>query len=306
MKNNVYVRSNRSIYTISITRIFFLLPLIAYGFYKNGIHLYLNDYINIKELFLPLIIIFGGGIIGAIVNIIYELLIKRNKQGFTSLIFSSFHVEYGMILGCLIPISINLAVYFSCMFVIFMISKFLNNRINTICVCFITIYIVAIMSGLMTDFHFENLYELDKQFSLDFMDYLIGKAPGGIASTHIILLTLAFFGIHFTNNNKTAITTSSVIIIIIAYIALAIVKDISFNTLLFSNNILFIMTYVATDSVTSCYTIKGKITYGILIGLLTFGFYFVKPILAPYIAILIVSLFNNLIDRKLNAIPKTN
>ena len=45
MKNNVYIRSDRSIFTISITRICLLIPLIIYGFYNNGIHLYNNDYI---------------------------------------------------------------------------------------------------------------------------------------------------------------------------------------------------------------------------------------------------------------------
>jgi predicted PurR-regulated permease PerM len=37
--------------------------------------------------------------------------------------------------------------------------------------------------------------------------------------------------------------------------------------------------------------------YGILIGALTFGFYFINPILAPIIAVLITSFLNNLIDR---------
>ena len=46
MKNNVYVRSNKSIKSITLTKLLFLLPLIIYGFYKNGIYLYQEHYIS--------------------------------------------------------------------------------------------------------------------------------------------------------------------------------------------------------------------------------------------------------------------
>ena len=56
MKNNVYVRSRRSIKNISIVRICLLIPLIIYGFYKNGFYLYQHQYTNILGLFKPLIL----------------------------------------------------------------------------------------------------------------------------------------------------------------------------------------------------------------------------------------------------------
>ena len=67
-----------------------------------------------------------------------------------------------------------------------------------------------------------------------------------------------------------------------------------------------IFTFVATDSVTSCYSNNGKKLFGILIGVLTFGFYFLNPILAPFISISVVSLLNNLIDRKVGMFLKNN
>ena len=60
---------------------------------------------------------------------------------------------------------------------------------------------------------------------------------------------------------------------------------------------IFIFTYVATDYVTSSYTILGMRLFGILVGVLSFIFYFVNPVIAPIIAILIVSLLNNVCDR---------
>ena len=304
MKNNVYIRSNRSIFTISITRIALLLPLIIYGFYKNGIHLYTNEYIGITNLFRPLIIILGSALIGGLINIIYEKLIKKSKDNLKDILFSSFHIEYGMVIGCLMPINVNLIIYFSVITIVLFISKFLNNRVNTMCVCFILIFAISYLLG--DEFIFKNPYELDKTFSLEFMDYIIGKGVGGIASTHILLLILAFTGMHLTNNNKSAITMSSVITIIAAFTIYSLVSNVSFIELLFSNNILFILTYVLTDSVTSCYTVNGKVAYGVISALLIFGLSFINPIVGPFIAILIVSLFNNLIDRKINSIFKKN
>ena len=301
MKNNVYVRSNKSIFTISITRILLLLPLLIYGFYKNGIYLYQHEYTNLIGMFKPLVLIIGSAIIGILINIVYEYLIKKNKTDIISIIFSSFHVEYAIILACLMPISINLVIYFSVISIILFISKFLNNRVNTMCICFILIYVLSTVFG---DFIFQNSYELDKKFSLDFMDYIIGKGIGGFATTHILLLVIAFFGLHFTNNSKTAITISSVITIVILFGIGAIIKDVSFLPLIFNNNILFAFTYVITDSVTSCYTINGKIAFGIISAILTGIIYIFNPILAPFIAILVVSLFNNLLDRKINSLIK--
>ena len=48
--NNVYVRGNTSIKSISLTRLFLLLPLIIYGCYKNGVYLYTSNYINLFDM----------------------------------------------------------------------------------------------------------------------------------------------------------------------------------------------------------------------------------------------------------------
>jgi len=73
------IKSDNSIKRISYMYILSLLPLILFGFYKNGISLYIKDYINIFEMFKPLFFIFIGFCIGSLVNIIYEKNIKRIK-----------------------------------------------------------------------------------------------------------------------------------------------------------------------------------------------------------------------------------
>ena len=128
------------------------------------------------------------------------------------------------------------------------------------------------------------------------MDYMIGRGAGGISATHIILIIISMLGISISNNNKVNITISSIVTAALFFGVYSIITKDNVGALLLTNNIIFAFTYIATDYVTSSYTLNGEIIFGSLVGAATFGFYFVNPILAPFIAILVVSLFNNLID----------
>lgn len=301
MKNNVYVRSNKSIKSITLTKILFLLPLIVYGFYKNGIYLYQEHYISFVEIFRPLIYVSIGALVGIFVNIFYEKIIKKSKDDLNSIIFSSFHLEYGIVVGCLVSINTNVLIYTLVLLSVFMVSKFLNNRVNIMCFTLIVIYL---LSKIIGNASFLNSYEMSKTFSYEFMDYLIGRFPGGVASTHVILICLGLFGLYMTNNIKIDISLSSLATLFLLFGVYSLLTDNNFTSLFFANNIVMLMSYVATDTKTSCYTRKGMIVFGALIGLLTFIIYFIEPTLAPLISILVVSLFNNFIDRKVNSLQK--
>ena len=298
MKNNVYVRSKKSIKNISLTRIVLLLPLIVFGVYKNGVYLYMNGYTNIIGLFKPIIFILSGAFIGALINLLFEKVIKRRKDKLINLLFSSFHIEYGILLGCLVSINTNIYVFLGVVFGMLFISKLFKNRINIMAVSYIIIYLIHMYT--LGGYSFLNLYDTSRIFSLDFMDYMIGRGHGGIATTHIILLIISLIGINITNNNKSNISYSSIIALIILFSVYSVMSNIPIATLLLNNNYMFILVYVATDYVTSSYTLSGEIIFGILVSALTFGFYFLNPIIAPFIAITIVSLLNNLIDRLCN------
>lgn len=297
MENNIYIRSNKSIKTITLTKILFLLPLIIYGFYKNGIYLYKEHYITFIEIFRPLIYVFIGASVGILTNIIYERLVHKNKSDIDSIIYSSFHLEYGIIIGCLVSINTNVLIYTLCISAIFFISKFFNNRINIMCFALIAIYLIDGSSFL-------NINEMSKTFSREFMDYLIGRYPGGVASTHVILIILGVFGLYITNNIKADISVSALLTAFILFGAYSLISDSNFANIFFSNNLVMLYSFVATDTKTSCYTRKGMIFFGVLIGVLTFLLYFISPTISPVASILIVSLFNNLIDRKVNSLQK--
>lgn len=299
MNNNVYVRSSKSIFSISLTRMLFIIPMIIYGFYKNGIYLYQNGYISLFNMFRPLIIIFGSAIIAALINIIYECIIKKNKDKLVNILFSSFTIEYAVLIACVMSININLVIYFSVLTILLFVSKFLKNRVNIMAIIFLVIYAISYFTN---GFSYANSYENNKVFSYTLMDYFIGRDSGGIASTHIIFLLLAMFGLFITNNNKTDISLSSIVTFIIVAILVSLFNRMDVVKILFNNNIPFIFSLIATDSVTSCYTGKGMIIFGVLVGLISALISIINPIIAPYIAIALVSLFNVLIDKYSNVL----
>ncbi|MCH5166441.1 MAG: RnfABCDGE type electron transport complex subunit D [Erysipelotrichales bacterium] len=301
MNSNVYVRSKTSIRSISLTRIIFLLPLIIYGFYKNGIYLYIHNYVSVINMFRPLYLIIIGAAIGGLVNIIYEKIIKKNKDSLVDILFSSFHIEYGIILGSLVSINTNIIIFTFATLIIFFISKLFKNHINIISLTFIVIYIFSIFES---NYIFSNVYELSKSFHLNLFDYLIGRGPGGVASTHIILLGIALTGLYISNNNKFEITLDSCLTYGILSVIYSVATNSSILEGLFLYNYIYIFSFVATDMVTSCYTNRGKNCFGILVGVLTFAFRLLNPILAPFIAVSITSLFNNFIDRKVNKMER--
>ncbi len=310
MNNNVYVRSNKTIRTISLTRILFLLPLIIYGYYKNGISVYFryaNSSTNYSLSYLinPLILLFGSILSAVIINLLYEKIIKKSKKSIMDMIFSSFHVEYAIIIACLMPSNINFLVYFTVLSVFLLLSKFIKNRVNIMSLIFIIIYLICIYKF---SFDFANTYELDPShpIHLNLLDYLLGNYVGGIFATNVLFILIAYIGLSITNNTKSNITLYAIASYGLLIILYSLIKDINIYGLLFLNNYLFIFTYLITDSVTSCYTKNGTIIFGIAIGVLTFGLYFINPILAPHIAVLVVSLFNNLIDRRINMLKKKN
>lgn len=301
MNNNVYVRSNKSILTISLTRLILMIPMIIYGFYKNGIYLYQNDYVGVLGMLKPLIFIIGGGLIGLLVNFIYEKIIMHSDDNFFSSIFSSFHIEYGVLIGMVVSINTNILVFFTILFILLMLSKFLNNRVNIMAVTILIIYVISQYTG---SFAYANVYETSKHLSLSFADYLVGRGVGGIATTNILLLIVAIIGLLLTNNNKSSIFLSALITHVIIFFVFSVITHQSFPELLFANNCLFVYGLIATDPVTSCYTSKGMIIFGILLVLLTVLITPLNAVIAPFVALIIVSLLNNLLDRKANILKK--
>ena len=93
------IKSDNSIKKLSLIYIISLFPLILFGFYKNGISLYIKNYVSLFGMFKPLIIILLGFIIGSLVNIIYEKYINKSKDSLINIVFSNLYPIYGILIG---------------------------------------------------------------------------------------------------------------------------------------------------------------------------------------------------------------
>jgi len=112
------IKSDNSIKRICYAYLISLIPLILYGFYKNGINLYIKNYIGLLEMFKPLLFVLIGALIGIIVNVIYNKLILKNTNNFIECIFSSFHMIYGILIACVSSINTNILLFSLVSFVV--------------------------------------------------------------------------------------------------------------------------------------------------------------------------------------------
>lgn len=290
-------KSNNSIKNISITYIISLLPLILFGFYKNGISLYIKKYISVLEMFKPLLIILLGFIIGIIVNIIYEKKVKKNKSSLNDIIFSSLHPIYGILIGGISSINTNILLFILVTFIILLISKFIKNKINYIVLASLIIFFIM---NVFNKFSFLNIYEVSNKFNMNAIDYLFGKGSGGIITTNILLLIISYIILYNSKIYKRNIPIYSFISFLILSIIYCFIKNDIGNimNMLFTNGILFSFVYIASEPNSSSYTRLGSSLYGIIVGILSFIFYLINPALSSLGGIFIASILNSFIDIK--------
>lgn len=295
---NVYIRDNNSILKISIKYFIALIPLMVYGFYKNGIHLYQKGLVSFVGMFKPLLFIITGIFLGCLVNIIYEKFIKKNDEKLIDILFSSFHILYGLLIACLLSINTNYILFIVITFGILMISKVL--KIKTFNLVALTSLIIILLTYLFSDFSYLNLYEQSTILNLNAADYLIGRGSGGIVTTSVAMLILSTVILWNEPTYKREISIYSIIIFSLLIIGYSIYNSniASVFELLFTNGILFSFIFVAPDTISSSYTKIGKTLYGITVGLLTFVLYLINPAFACLGAILISGILSSLFDLK--------
>lgn len=295
---NIYIRNDNSIFKISLKYFYALIPLILFGFYKNGITLYQKELISLLGLLKPLLFIFTGIAIGALVNIIYEKKIKKNKNNLKEVLFSSFHILYGLIIACLVSINTNYFLFLIITFAILFLSKILNMK--SINLMALTSLLIILITYLISDFSYLNVYESQTILNLNASDYIIGRGSGGIATTFIggLILSIIILWNELTYKKEIALYSSITFVLLISIFLIYKSNIASIFELLFTNGILFSFIFVATETVSSSYTKKGKIFYGVFTGGLTFILYLINPTLATLGAILIASILSSVFDMK--------
>lgn len=295
MIEKVLMHKNSDVKKVYLKYFLALIPLIIYGFYKNGLLLYLDNRISFFVLFKPLIFPLIGGLAGLLVNYIKKKEIK----------FSDYAL-YGLLVGMIIPINTNIIIFSILIFSLLLLCNYLTSKLSFNNVAFIKLVLVLIVL-IFNQYNYANAIELSNEYAFNFIDVLFGQTIGGVSSSSIIWILVGFFYLVFDYYYKKEIPLYSFVsyfgVILIFFL---INHDLSFAiNNFFASSIWFAFIFVAPLFMFSSYTRKGKIYFGALIGLLTgILIIFIGNMEAAYIAIFIVSLIKDILDKKTQKITK--
>ena len=272
--------------------IYTLIPLILFGFYKNGINLYFKGLVSIIYIVKPLIF----PAISLIVGIIY-LLIFKDKDHNKVLIY------YNLLISLCISINTNIWLYIGLIVLLDLMYLLFLKKLNLNFVA-LSILIIGLVSYLIKDYSFYNHYEVIKNHSYSVIDFLIGRSIGGIATTNIMLLLINVFILSFLPYYKKDIAITGLIIYFVCSLW-GFVLGYNINeiiNLLCSYSVIFSIIYIATINNYSPKKERNRYLYIALICVITFTLvYFFNNVFAAYISILcvnVLSFFEKMILKK--------
>ena len=160
--------------------IYLLLPLIFYSLYKNGYLIYEKGLINFVNIFKPIYLI----LIGVLIKIIIDLI--RYKK-----INIDYDIIYVILIAMIMPYNIDYITYTIAFIILYLLSLILDKYIKYNKVCLIYLLIILI-NFIINKYSFTTPLEDNYSFSFSFLDLLIGRNTGGIASTSILFSLLAY------------------------------------------------------------------------------------------------------------------
>ncbi len=279
---STFVREETNIKKIISYLYISIIPLLIFGFYKNGIKSYDGIYI-----LHPLILDLVGFASGVLVSIILE-----KKKPLTS-----FYPFYGLLSASLVFPNTSIIVFgLICFISLFIYKKINKNNVNIVCV-------IALIVILISNFYETSYLNLviNSNTNLDGLDYLLGKGSAGLNASCTLLSLTSYLYLSTKAFYKREIPLYSFLTYsILMVIYLSFIGDInSLFVRLLSNGTIFSLVFVSTMGTTSSYTKRGRICYALILGILMFILSFSFPSLAVISAIFLVSIMHKYIDKLL-------
>lgn len=279
---STFVREETNIKKIISYLYISIIPLLIFGFYKNGIKSFDGIYI-----LHPLILDLVGFASGALVSIILE-----KKKPLTS-----FYPFYGILSASLVFPNTSIIVFgLICFISLFIYKKINKNNVNIVCV-------IALIVILISNFYETSYLNLviNSNTNLDGLDYLLGKGSAGLNASCTLLSLTSYLYLSTKAFYKREIPLYSFLTYsILMVIYLSFIGDInSLFVRLLSNGTIFSLVFVSTMGTTSSYTKRGRICYALILGILMFILSFSFPSLAVISAIFLVSIMHKYIDKLL-------
>jgi len=278
MKN--YKTSN-----LVIQNIYLLIPLILYGVFKNGYLVYEKGLISFISIFKPIYLV----LIGLIIKISIDLI--RYKK-----IKLDYNFIYVILVGMIMPYNINILIYFISFIILYILTLFLEKYLKFNKVCFIYLIIVLI-NFIFNDFTFKSILEENYSYSFSFLDLLMGRSIGGIASTSVLFSLMGYIVLINNFYYKKDIP----FVINITYLILAIIYFVitSNSAFLLNGDLIFASIFISSLPEFSPYKNTNQILYSVLIGIISFVVAITfNSIISIYMATLVLSFFQNIKIRK--------
>ena len=284
MSNIPYLHFNKDKKSLVKAYMLALIPLLLFGFYKNGILLYQNEFISFSDLFIPLYFYFISALVGFLVA-----LIRKDAK--------TEYVLYGLILGCSISINTNMLIYPLVLFTVLFITSVIARKYAFNFLALTRIFLIIAL--LFNSYSYLNVSEKIEAFNYNLFDIFWGYGSGGIGSTSLFFLLISFLILSFNKFYKKEIAISASSSFLALFLAFFLAtRDISYLEKALNGSVYFAFLFVASDLYVSPNTKRGMLIYGALIGILSAILTLFVPIYeAGYISILLVSFFIPMINQ---------
>lgn len=329
VKKGPFLKHKNTSKKMEINLFIALLPIILFGFYKNGIYPYTMGRATIYGMLFPLIFLSVSTFAGFLFEVLFTrfLLHKKGKE-LKEALRDSFSIYPGLFLGLILPINTPLSIVIFGSFMATIIGKMIyggfgNNIFNPALIG--RLFIISIYATTITQMGgCFNVYELDTISSAtplanasivegigtyesliapygSLSDFFFGFIPGTIGETSAFLCIIGFIYLVLTRVIKWKIP--------IFYIGTVFVMTFIIGRMnglelwyplfqIFSGGLMFGAVFMATDPVTSPTTSIGQIIYAFFLGILTVVFRYLTPFPEGVLtSILTMNLFVAILDR---------
>ena len=257
----------------------FLILCFCYGFYRHGLYFYFQGQMSIKDVFMP--------VVPVLIGVLESLLFTKLKKEKIS--WNTFSI--GILLGILIPPSFPLLYFIiislSYFFLVWMLQK-LFSRVH-----FLNLYkCLILLLTLVLPVSYQNVVEQNGAFAYGTIDILFGKGIGGYGTTNIVLLLFFYFFLTNSFYYKKELPIYAIATYAVCFFTHYFLVPSAFllsqvlNSSVFFSFILFL-----PANETSPVSKKGKILYGVVVGLCSYLFIHVCKIMeGAYISLAITNL----------------
>jgi len=285
-----------------------LLPIIVFGFIKNGLLPFINtvevkDFAAVIDMLRPLILVIVGGLTSFLAELVYFALVKKSKTPVNDAL-NSYSLIPGLLIAVIVPLYTPVWVLvLGCLFgtVIgkLVFGGFSKNIFNPALIGYLFIQtafsgVIAANGGALNPTEVDAIvsgatplvgFKADMFGSYDalvkpygsILDFFLGNVPGALGETSAVACLLAFLYLAFRKVIDWKIPVIYVGgVFVLTYLLGAFnghAADLWYPAFgIFSGGLMFGAVFMATEPVTAPKTPNGRVLYAISLAVLTVMF----------------------------------